>query len=155
MREDFYTISDQHAFDIFSNEIRAIRPTVKLVRTPDRTRHDVIINDETIVEIKTRLNLSSRTVKTYRGDESDMDLCGCVMLNNDKLNYLKNLKGFKKVFVAYILKDVYYIIDVNTVKIRNIKPRNVWDPGTQRYHTEICAYVDITGEKEYKRLTHE
>lgn len=152
---NFYTETDQKDFELFYREISAIRPNIKMVRTPELTRHDVIIDDETVVEIKTRLNLSSRAVKTSHGDDSDMDLCGCVMLNNNKLNYLKNLKGFKKVFVAYILKDVYYIIDVNTIKIRNIKPRNVWNPGTQRHQIEICAYVDITGEKEYKRLTHE
>lgn len=151
----YYTETDQKDFELFYNEIRAIRPNIKMVRTPELTRHDVIVNDETVVEIKTRLNLSSRTVKTYRGDESDADLCGCVILNNSKINYLKNLKGFKKVFVAYILKDVYYLINIDDIKIRNIKPRNVWDPGTQQHRIEICAYVDITGEKERKRLTHE
>ena len=150
----FYSETDQKAFDIFSGEIHAKNPNIRMKRTPDGTRHDVIVNDNIAVEIKTRLDLCAETIKTFRGRNEKDDLRGCVILNNGKLNYLKNLTGFEKVFIAYIVRDVYYIINVNDVKVRAIKPYKVKTPDTGEYRTEICAIVDITGEKEYQRLTN-
>jgi len=150
----WFNDTDQYAFDLFAAEIRARKPQYIIEKTPDKCRHDAVINGNIAVEIKTRWKDKSGRDVT-RDSILKSPYGPNVMMNHDKLEYLRNLsKGseFKQVFLAYFLKDGFFLLDVSKLKIVRSGPMSVNNHG-KGFRVEPMEHIDISNEIWYPRIT--
>lgn len=143
---------DLGSFNTFKNEIEFKRPQIHITKTPNGSTYDALIDGHIAVEIKTRPTCDLNKIISYGGT---------ILFNNNKLKRLRELKGLTsfeglaidKVYIAYILKDVYLLIDIDNMCIKETKTITTANPGKEDLWDEECAFIDITQEKKYNRVS--
>ncbi len=143
---------DLGSFNTFKKEIELKRPQARIVKTQDGSTYDALIDGHIAIEIKTRPTCDLNKIIEYGGT---------ILFNNNKLRRLRALKGLEsfegqiidKVYIAYILKDVYLLIDIDNMCIKEIKTITAANPGKEDFKEEECVFIDIISEKKYERQT--
>ena len=137
MTDEEMRIQEEHDYKIVKQEIEGRNNNYTVTRTDDYTCYDAIIDkdvDNTYLEIKERWGTNSSDYPYY-------------LINKDKVDNLRRKckEDYTDGYIAYLLKDCFYLFDIQNGYTTEEKEVNNPIKGRR---TEVCYRLfPATGKK--------